>query len=92
AIENNRYLTNSKEGVINGVLPFSDSWSIYGGARRDFDLNRMISARGGAIYKNECFNLMLDALRTYTTDRDVQPSTAVTVTVGFKNLGEIGGN
>lgn len=92
SIENNRYLTDSKEGVINAVVPFTDSWSTYGGARRDFDLNRMISARGGIIYKNECFNLMFDALRTYTTDRDVQPNTAYTVTVGFKNLGEIGGN
>jgi hypothetical protein len=51
----------------------------------------MISSRGGIIYKNECFNIMLDALRTFTVDRDVQPDTAVTLRVGFKNLGEFGG-
>ncbi|MFM9889153.1 MAG: LPS-assembly protein LptD [Rickettsiales bacterium] len=91
SLDNNRYLTNSEEGVINGVLPFSDSWSIYGGARRDFVLNRMTYARGGIIYKNECFNLMFDTSRIFSIDRDLQPSTAYTVTVGFKNLGEFGG-
>lgn len=91
SLDNNRYLSNSQEGTFNAVIPLTDSWSIYSGAQRDFDMNRMVSARGGAIYRNECFNLMLDGNRNFTSDRDVRASTAYTLTVGFKNLGEFGG-
>lgn len=91
AIKNNRYLPDSQEGVINATLPLGDEWSLYGGARRDLELNQMVTANGGIIYKNECFNIILDSLRVYTRDRDVAPSTQFTFRVGFKNLGEFGG-
>ncbi len=91
SIKNNQYLANSDEGILSATLPLSDSWSIYGNGVRNFELNEMVTAGGGIIYKNECFNIMIDGLRTYTRDRDIQPTTAVTFRVGFKNLGEFGG-
>ncbi|MES2984533.1 MAG: LPS assembly protein LptD [Pseudomonadota bacterium] len=91
AITNNQYLNDSQEGIVSATLPVSDEWSIYGGARRDLELNQMVTTNGGIMYKNECFNLMLDALRVYAADRDIQPTTSVTFRVGFKNLGEFGG-
>ena len=91
SLDQNRYLTNSKEAVINGVLPFSDEWSIYGGSQRNLELNLPVNNRAGVIYKNDCFNLILDALRTYSSDRDIAPSTQYTLRIGFKNLGEFGG-
>ena len=90
-MDNNTYLSNSQEGTLNATLPLSDAWSIYGGAQRDFDLGRMVSTNGGIVYKNECFNLMVDGLRTYSRDRDITPNTEITLRVGFKNLGEFGG-
>lgn len=92
AIRNNRYLPDSKEGLIDGSIPLSENWDIYGNARRDLNLDQMVDAAGGIIYKNECFNIILDAKRVYTRDRDVPPSTEYTLRVGFKNLGEFGGN
>jgi LPS-assembly protein len=91
SIKNNSYLKDSQEGSINATLPFSDAWSIYGSASRDLELDQMVSANGGIIYKNECFTIMLDGLRTYARDRDITPTTAFTFRVGFKNLGEFGG-
>ena len=90
-IKNNSYLSDSREGILGATLPITDAWSLYGSARRDFEINQMVTANGGIIYKNECFNIMLDGLRSYARDRDVAPTTVFTFRVGFKNLGEFGG-
>ncbi len=90
-LDNNTYLNNSEEGSLDVSLPLSDEWTVYGGARRDFDIGAMVTSDAGIIYKNECFNIMLDAIRTYARDRDVTPQSQITLRVGFKNLGEFGG-
>lgn len=90
SIENNRYLDDSEEGIVNASLPVYGGWSVYGGARRDLDLNQMIATNAGFLYRNECFTLILQSLRTYTRDRDIEPNTTFTLRVGFKNLGEFG--
>jgi LPS-assembly protein len=90
-LKNNRYLPDSREAIVSASLPFSDSWSIYGAGRRDLELNQMVSANGGIIYKNECFNIVLDSARSYARDRDIAPITEFTFRVAFKNLGEFGG-
>lgn len=89
-LENNQYLPDSREGLLNASLPLTDSWTLYGGARRDIQFNQMIASAGGLLYRNECFNLMLQVRRNYTRDRDIEPSTHFTFRVGFKNLGEFG--
>lgn len=89
-LKNNQYLSNSREGIVNASLPVTDDWSLYGGARRDLELNEMIASAGGLLYRNECFNAMLQLSRTYTRDRDVEPSTSINFRIGFKNLGEFG--
>ncbi len=88
SIENNRYLVDSEEAAINASMPIWGGWSLYGGGRRDLDLNEMIASSAGLIYRNECFTLALQGLRTFTRDRDIEPSNEVTVRFGFKNLGE----
>ncbi len=90
SLEHNQYLPDSKEGIVNVNLPMGN-WEVYAGGRRDLELNQMVAATGGIIYRNECFNLILNALREYTRDRDVQPNTSVTLRIGFKDLGEFGG-
>lgn len=88
SIENNRYLVDSEEAAVNAVMPLWGGWSVYGGGRRDLDLNQMIATSGGLIYRNECFTMAIQGLRTYTRDRDIEPASEVTVRFGFKNLGE----
>lgn len=89
-LHNNQYLADSREGILNASLPLGDRWTIYGGARRDLKLDQMVATSGGLLYRNECFNLMLQMLRTYSRDRDVEPNTSFTFRFGFKNLGEFG--
>ena len=91
SLDKNHYLSNSKEAQLNAVLPFSDEWSLYGSTQRNVELNIPVYTRAGLIYKNDCFNLVLDALRTYSSDRDIMPNTQFTLRFGFKNLGEFGG-
>ncbi len=88
SVENNRYLVDSEEASLNAVMPIWGGWSIYGGGRRDLDINQMIASSGGLIYRNECFTMAIQGLRTYTRDRDIEPNSEVTVRFGFKNLGE----
>ncbi len=90
ALNNNRYLRDSEEGTLYASVPVSDEWSIYGSGRRDMALDQMIAASAGVIYHNECFSLMLQGLRSYTRDRDIEPDTQITLRIGFKNLGEFG--
>jgi lipopolysaccharide assembly outer membrane protein LptD (OstA) len=90
-VDNATVFNDNQEGSLDVTLPLDSEWSLYSGARRDFDLGQMVSADAGVIYKNECFNVTLAGLRTYARDRDVTPSSSFTVTVGFKNLGEFGG-
>lgn len=90
ALENNRYLADSEEGIVNASMPLTDEWSIYGGGRRNLETNQMVATNMGLLYRNECFSLILQSLRRYTRDRDIEPSTEFTVRVGFKNLGEFG--
>jgi LPS-assembly protein len=91
SVTNNEFLGSSKEGELDVALPITDNWSIYGGARRNLDLDEMESASSGIVFKNECFNITLDGERTYSRDRDVAPMTAVYVRVALKNLGAFGG-
>lgn len=92
SLDNNRYLTDSEEGILNASVPIFDEWTIYGGMRRDLTLDQMIATNMGLLYRNECFNLILQSMRTYTRDRDVEPNTSFTLRIGFKNLGEFGDN
>jgi LPS-assembly protein len=92
SLNNNRYVANSEEVDANVTLPLSDNWSIYGGARRNLSLDQFVSASSGIVFKNECFNIGFDAVRLYTRDRDVEPTTQFLLRVAFRNLGEFGGN
>ncbi len=91
-IENSPYVSNSEEVLANAFLRVSDEWRIYGNARRDIMNNAMVSAANGVIYENECFSFLTQLQRTYTRDRDIEPSTEVSLRVGFKNFGEFGNN
>jgi LPS-assembly protein len=90
-IRNNSYLPDSSEGLVNASMPLTDEWSIYANARRDLELDQMVTSGGGLIYQNECFTFALDSLRVFARDRDIEPTTEITFRVAFKNLGEIGG-
>ena len=89
-LNNNQFLPDSREAIVNTSLPLTDEWSLFGAARRDVELDQTIAAASGLLYRNECFNMVLQVRRNYTRDRDIEPSTNFTFRIGFKNLGEFG--
>jgi len=91
ALKDNRYLSDRKELNVNGKMPITEAWRIYSSATRDVELDRMVNAGGGVIYHNECFDLTLDGIRTFTHDRDVAADTTFSFRFAFKNLGVFGG-
>jgi LPS-assembly protein len=71
---------------INGqaTVGLFDHWIVYAGAERDLAAGEMIADEGGLGYEDECFGISLNYRRTYTTDRNVPPSTAWTFRVELK--------
>lgn len=90
SVEDSPYVRDSQEALGSATLELSDEWSVFGSARRDLNFDAMVLASGGLIYTNECFSLLTQMERTYTRDRDIEPSTAISLRLGFKNLGEFG--
>jgi LPS-assembly protein len=89
-LNDNLYLEDSEEVSGYVSFPIAEEWTVFASGRRDMSLDQMIASSGGLIYHNECFSLMLMALRNYTRDRDIEPDTSVSLRIGFKNLGEFG--
>lgn len=92
SLDDNRYIGDSEEIYGTASANIYGGWSIFGGARRDVILDQMIASNAGLLYRNECFNIAFEMLKTFTRDRDIEPATTFTVRVGFKNLGEFGDN
>ncbi|MGE0736507.1 MAG: LPS-assembly protein LptD, partial [Alphaproteobacteria bacterium] len=87
-----------KREQVSGTIRFrwDENWSgyvsgIYNLSHSD---NEGPGWRGwgfGGRYDNECCSALLDFRRSFTTDRDIKPSTAVIFTIVFKHLGEVQG-
>ncbi|MFZ4124881.1 MAG: LPS-assembly protein LptD [Rickettsiales bacterium] len=92
SLDNNRYLTDSEEVYGSATAKIYGGWSVLGGLRRDLILDQMIATNAGLVYRNECFNVSMEMLKSFTRDRDIEPSTTFMLRFGFKNLGEFGGN
>lgn len=91
SITNNAFLGESEQAFGALSLPIYQGFSASLGATRDLSFDQMLSQEAGILYQNECFNLALLTLRTFTRDRDIEPNTQFTVRIGLKNLGEFGG-
>jgi LPS-assembly protein len=68
----------------------TDRWRFGANTRRDLTSGGG-SLRHGAFlnYEDECFHFQVDYARTFTRDRDIQPSDTIMFRVVFKTLGEV---
>jgi LPS-assembly protein len=71
---------------VNGqaTIGLFDHWIAYAGAERDLEASQMIADEFGLGYEDECFGISLYYARTFTTDRNVPPSTSLTFRVELK--------
>jgi LPS-assembly protein len=66
------------------TLGLFDYWVAYAGAERDLAGDQMLYSEFGLGYEDECLGVSLTYKRTYTTDRNVPPSTAWEMRVELK--------
>jgi LPS-assembly protein len=90
SIEESNFLPDSEEAYADMSAPLWGGWNMVAGARRDLTAGQYVSQYSGLNYQNECFSLLLNAQRSFTRDRDIEPGTTFSFRVGFKNLGEFG--
>ena len=77
---------------ISGGLSYriSNYWRLNANARRDLTADGgFISYGGGLTYEDECFILDTTLNRSFTRDRDLEPTDSIFFKFTFKHLGEV---
>ena len=77
---------------ISGGLSYriSNYWRLNANARRDLTADGgFISYGGGLTYEDECFILDTTLNRSFTRDRDLEPTDSIFFKLTFKHLGEV---
>lgn len=67
----------------------TDNWSLAASTRRDLDDGSSLAHTAGLVYNDECFRVSANFTRTFTSDRDVDPSDRFLVQLEFKHLGAL---
>jgi LPS-assembly protein len=75
-------------GVIRSRL--TENWSAFVTGRRDIAASRTLSYGGGVGYADDCFDIRLTFRRNFYRNAEIEPETAILLTVGFKYLGAFG--
>ncbi len=75
------------------TLGVSSNWGKYrvsGWARRNIQLNQMVSVGADAVYEDECYILDLRVYRRYTTYNGDNGATTALIQMTFKTVGQFG--
>lgn len=77
----------TKEAISGSAsLKLSDYWTLSTGAQRDLEQDFTNSTYTGLAFQNECTSISTVVGRSYTRDRDIEPSTNILFIVSLKNL------
>lgn len=73
---------------LHGAAEFdiTDYWSVLGGARRDLESSRFVTANGGLRYADECIELDFAVSRRFNSVEDAPASTNFGFTVRLKSI------
>ncbi len=78
-----------KEVSFRAGSQFHENWKITTNATRDLTSGGGMVWMGGALtYADECFSIISKYYRTYTRDRDLEPTDTIFVQLMFKGLGD----
>jgi LPS-assembly protein len=72
-------------------VALNDFWSMYSAYAYDLVRQESRIGRIGALYRDECFAILVSLDETFQSDRDVAKGFSVLVRFGFKYLGDFGG-
>ena len=77
-------LPTREEVNAQALINVWDNWLVYAAGQRNLEQSAMIADEFGFGYDDECLGVSLSYRRTYTTDRNVPPSTEVLVRLNLK--------
>ncbi len=81
---------NDREEITAAVRSrLTRNWTAFASTRRDLERNQSLLNRFGLKYVCDCFTFSIDYTRTFTQDRDIQPSEKIFFRFIFKNLGSV---
>jgi len=79
-----------KEASFGVNSQFHKNWKINANATRNLASNGgMVWIGSGLTYEDECFSIISNYSRSFTRDRDIEPTDAVYIQLIFKNLGTV---
>lgn len=85
-------LTSREEITAAISLGITDEWSLIASTRRDLDIGRTITDTFGVVYDDGCLRVVAGLQRDNTQNENTPASTTIAFQVGFRNLGEFGGD
>ena len=80
-------LTGREEIDVSGRLQITPEWAFTAGTRQDLKEDATLSFGSAIEYEDECLFFTIDFDRRFFSDRDLEPSTSVTVRLRLKHLG-----
>ncbi len=83
--------TRTEQLAGTTFIALNDFWSAYSAYAYDLVRQESRIGRIGALYRDECFAILLSLDETFQADRDVAKGFSVLVRFGFKYLGDFGG-
>jgi hypothetical protein len=72
--------------LINSALNLSDKWRLTPSFNRDLQEGEWVSARTSLWYLGDCLDLQFSVARTFTRNRDIEPSNEYMFQFFLKNL------
>jgi LPS-assembly protein len=85
-INDDAVLDDRNDLTAYGGVKIYEGVNVNAFARRDILRNAMVMAGGGFSIDYDCVVLYTSLNRTFTQDRDFQPDTSITFSLGLKNL------
>ena len=81
--------SNREEIALGFTSQVTPEWKLGASTRRDLEANDSLSHLMFVEYECDCFTARIDFRRTFTQDRDVQPSDSFFIRLIFKTLGSV---
>ena len=85
-LRNDPVLASREEIGGSASVQVAKHWTLITNAQQDLQLGQITSAGVGVVYKNECVSISNVINRTYTRDRDIEPTTSYLFQISLKNL------